>query len=176
MIKNNKGFMLIEAIVTSTMVLTILVALYTSFNKLYNNYRIKNTYYNIDASYATKEMINLTINTNTLNSFINEELENKAYGYFIKESSCFPETSTISSCQNLQKLYNINNVILLKYSIDDFNELKADETELNQTFYDYIDYLMNYYDLENLSTQYNYIVLTEIKDQDKYSYAAIRVR
>ena len=79
MIENNKGFMLLEAIVTSTVVLTTLIALYTSFSKLYNNYRTKNTYYNIDSVYATKEIINTIMTNNTLTAFINKKLTNGTY-------------------------------------------------------------------------------------------------
>ena len=46
--KNNKGFMLAEAIITSTIVLTTLVGLYANFMKLYNVYKIRDTYYDID--------------------------------------------------------------------------------------------------------------------------------
>ena len=70
MIKNNKGFMLIEAIITSTIVLTMLIALYTSYNKLYNNYKTKNTYYDLDSIYATKEIINLNLNNNNFTKYI----------------------------------------------------------------------------------------------------------
>ncbi len=37
MMKNNKGFMLVEVIVTSTIIVTAMIGLYTSFNKIYKN-------------------------------------------------------------------------------------------------------------------------------------------
>jgi len=42
MIKNNKGFMLAEVVIVSAVIMTCLVTLYTSFNKMYNLY--KDTY------------------------------------------------------------------------------------------------------------------------------------
>ena len=38
--KNNKGFMLAEAVITSTIVLTTLIGLYATFSRLYNLYNI----------------------------------------------------------------------------------------------------------------------------------------
>ena len=58
MLKSNKGFMLVEVVIVATVVLTTMTFLYTSINKLYNNYKVRNSYYNIDAMYATKEIIN----------------------------------------------------------------------------------------------------------------------
>ena len=40
--KNNKGFMLIEAIISGTIVLTSMVLLYSTFGRLYNLYQEKN--------------------------------------------------------------------------------------------------------------------------------------
>ena len=174
--KNNKGFMLIEVIITSTVVLTVLIGLYTSFSKTYNNYLTKNTYYNLDASYATKEIVTQAIASNTFSKFINENLEQNQYGYFIKNGQCNSEQITILDCKNIQKFYNINNVIVLENHLTSFNTLKSGETNLNQTFYDYIDYLINYYELKKEKGPYKYIVLTEITDKEYYYYAATRVR
>ena len=170
MIKNNKGFMLIEVIIVSTIVVTTLVALFTSFNKLYNNYNTKNSYYNIDAMYATREMLKSMIEDNTLNKLINDT---NSYDYIINNSVCNTNYSLLG-CQDLKDLYDINNMIFSKYDIDSLNALK--ETSLNETQKDYIDYLITYYDLENTTEGYNYIILTEIKDQDNYYYANIRTR
>ena len=57
---------------------------------------------------------------------------------------------------------------------DGFEE--TNETSINKTFYDYIDYLITYYNLENVTDEYNYIVLTEIKEGEKYYYANLRMR
>ena len=76
--RNNKGFMLVEVIVTSTIVVTTMILLYSSFNKLSNNYKTKNSYYNLDATYATKEMINSMLKSDDedINEFINDTIYN----------------------------------------------------------------------------------------------------
>ena len=57
--KNNKGFMLAEVVVTSTIILTALISFYTTFNNLYRRYEIHTKYYDIDGVYAIKELGNV---------------------------------------------------------------------------------------------------------------------
>ena len=171
--KNNKGFMLIEVIVTSTIVMTSMIALYTSFNKLQNNYRIKNTYYNLDAVYVTKELINSMIKNNQINEFIANTFNSKNYEYIIKNTNC-NNTFSLSNCEILKDTYKIKNVVFSLYDNNKLKEIKTTET-LNQTFYDYIDYIIDYYDIKE-SDEYNYIILTEIEDGDNQYYANLRIR
>jgi len=174
---NNKGFMLVEVIVTSAVVMTAMIGFYTSFNKLYNKFRIKNSYYNLDAKYATKEVINTMIESDTgnINRYIINKLQNNKYAYLIENSSCISDYTPLN-CEKIQKLYSTKNIIIVNYSKNNLNELKKDENNLNQTFKDYIDYLITYYNLENSIEDYDYIVLTEIKDGNNYYYANLRMR
>ena len=177
MIKNNKGFMLIEVIVTATIVITSMIALYIGFNKLYNSYRIKNSYYNIDAVYATRKMIDVMIKndnqSNGINSFINKIFPIKTYGYIIENSSCVDTDLVPFNCSAIQKLYDVNNMIFIEYDPETLKKLK--DEPLNQTFYDYIDYVINYYNIKK-NDDYTYIALTEIQDGDNYYYANLRMR
>ena len=174
--KNNKGFMLIEVIITSTIVLTTMILLYSSFNKLSNSYKIRNSYYNIDASYATKEMINSMLkdsnNNNNINQFINDTFYRKRYGYIIDNQECKLETD---SCDKLKTLYSIENMIFSEYDPESLKYLKENEL-INQTFKEYIEYIDNYYDIKNTKDNYEYIILTEVKENDKYYYASLRMR
>ena len=189
MLKNNKGFMLIEVIVTSTIVLTSMIALYTSFNKLYNNYNVKNSYYNIDATYATKLILNSMFESDENFGNINEiikyaDLNDKKYQYIIKNASCnkfeepeFERTTYYAppkTCEGIIGLYKINNILIVRYDKNILLELNND-LSLNQTFSDYINYLVTYYDIKN-SEQFSWIVLTELKEGENYYYANLRVR
>lgn len=177
--KNNKGFMLIEVIITSTIVITTMVTLYTSFNKLYNNYRTKNSYYNIDAVYATRDIINLMLNNDyNLSEFIYNTFPNNTYGFIIKKGICYlgDESTETTRCSDRQKYYKIQNMILSEYDSESLNNLKnTSSAQLNQTFKDYIDYLITYYDIKQ-TEEYSYIILTEIQDGDNYYYANLRMR
>ena len=178
MIKNNKGFMLVEVFVTSTIVVTTMIFLYSSFNKLSNNYKIKNSYYNLDATYATKEMINSMLKNEegNINEFINGTFYNNQYGYIIKKGgnviNC--EISNIS-CDNLKKLYSIENMIFSEYDSESLDNLKNNES-INQTFREYIEYLIKYYSIKNSEHDYSYIILTEVNENGNYYYASLRMR
>ena len=172
--KNNKGFMLIEVIVTSTIVMVSMIALYTTFNKIYNNYRIKNTYYNLDAVYITKEIINSMMENNKINEFIDNTFPTRDYGYYghiIENDSC--KEFSPDNCNKLQEYYQIKNVIFSLYDNTSLQKIK--EKTHNQTFYDYIDYVIGYYDIKE-NEEYNYIILTEIEDGDNHYYANLRLR
>lgn len=179
--RNNKGFMLVEVIITSTIVVTSMIALYTSFNRLYNNYRTRSNYYNLDTTYATKEMVNTIFasqnETRNINFFINNTFYNSEYGYLIKNAECSEEI-TLSSCETIKNLYKVENMIFVEYDLNSLNTLKSNVS--NQTFKDYIDYLINYYDIRtknnNVETEYNYIILTETMAEDNYYYANLRMR
>lgn len=174
MVKNNKGFMLIEVIITSTIVVTSLTFLYSSFSRLYNNFNIKNSYYHLDTAYATKEMTNSLIEYNLLNKIINNKLIDNTYSYIIENNNCLLDTSPLT-CSNIKKLYNIENFIITNYKLESLNKIK-ENTSLNKTFIDYIDYVITYYDLENEEDNYQYIILTESKEKDKYFYSNLRMR
>lgn len=177
MTKNNKGFMLIEVIVVSTIVLTSMITLYVSFNKLYNNYKIKNSYYNIDATYATKKTIDSMIREERLNNLTNKiKTDSFFYYYLIKENQCIEleDKYLPFNCGKTTNFYNVNNMIFVNYNLESLNKLIEKET-LNETFKDYIAYLIKYYNITD-NEEYNYIVITEVKQNNEYYYASLRVR
>lgn len=186
MLKNNKGFMLAEVVITSTIVLTGLIALYTSFNKLYKAYETRSTYYNIDGYYASSSIIKTLINNGELNNiFSNPDTglykEEKNYIFLVKNTSCI----NISDCDpidSLIKLYNINNVVIIEWTDTAITSIisKLEGTGINETFKDYLnDYVSKHYDFSN-SSEYNYLVITEYKKdnttKEEYNYSSIGLR
>lgn len=172
--RNNKGFMLVEVIITSTIVVTTMILLYSSFNKLSNNYKERNSYYNLDATYATKEMINSMLKSDdgNINEFINTVIPNSTYGHIINNTGCVVENNTVATCSALKALYSIENMIFSEYNSLD----KLKTNNLNQTFKEYIEYLDKYYDIKNTKDDYSYIVLTEVYENGNYYYASLRMR
>ena len=121
--------MLVEVIVTSTIVVTTMILLYSSFNKLSNNYKIRNSYYNLDATYATKEVINAMISKRygNINEFIDRVIPNSTYAYIIKEFQCVEKSNvgggeiiieTLKSCENIKELYSVQNMIFSEYDLE----------------------------------------------------------
>ena len=163
--KNNKGFMLVELIITSTVIVAALIGLYTSYSRIYSLYQEKNTYYNIDGVYATKEMINDLLETGNLNSLLNQ-LKGSNYIYIIDNKNYLEhENYNIgSACTPIKNLYHVNKMILVEYDKNTLNKLKNEP--INETFKEYIDYVIKYYGIKE-NDDYNYIVLTEIEIGNK---------
>lgn len=207
MVKNNKGFMLVEVIITSTVILTAMVGLYSSFNRLYHLYNTKSYYYSIDGVYATKEMLNDLMkkdfssnyedredtNEKNFNYFLNDIFYNAGTNKFLIQNKTCNNKIDGDFCQSLRNLYQVQNMILLEYDKCSFVFDEAHNTNYdcklpsnkfleikNQTFKEYIDYIVSYYDLTNTNNaeidKYSYIILTEIYDGEDYYYSNLRVR
>lgn len=167
--KNSKGFMLAEVIVTSVVIATAMVSLYSTFNKIYTLYNKNTSYYNIDGIYATKTTINYLLDNN-INKFINNLFESNQYKAIIDDTTCF-ENAII--CSKIKESYNVNKMFIAEYNKAVLEKIKNEE--INQTFKEYIDFIIGYYDLETSSAKYNYIILTEIKNNNNYYYANLRI-
>lgn len=115
--KNNKGFMLIELIITSTVVVTAMITLYASFNKIYSLYKTRNNYYSIDGTYAAKETVRFLMKDNIFADLINKKLGNENYTFLISNAKCnFNDGSNEQGkCETIRKFYNIKNMILAEY-------------------------------------------------------------
>lgn len=173
--KNKKGFMLAEAVVSATVIITSMVLLYSTFNRLYLLYSEKNSYYNIDAVYATKTMIN-SLMDNNFEKYINDIFVNSTHKVIIDDTTCNKNESGTNDplCTKIKDLYKVNRMIISEY---DKSTLETDLKTLpiNQSFKDYIDYVIGYYGVSNYDTKYSYIVLTEIKDGNDYYYANLGI-
>lgn len=154
--KNNRGFMLAEVVITSTVIITALVSLYTSFSKLYSQYNIRNSYFDIDGVYALNGMIDHLMDEegtiNTLFSNINDS-----------SSTTISCASEDYYCSKLQELYKINNLIVVKFNNQAIDNSK---TGKNKTFIDYLDYIKKYYNIGK-SDDYDYLFIVEYNCDDK---------
>lgn len=172
--KNNKGFMLAEVIITSVVILSAMVGLYSSFNRIYRNYQAKNNYYTLDGIYGTKEMM-MFLTKNNVNNFINENLYNANFYFIIKNKTSQSTNPTIKNFSTeLQNLYSIDNLVIAEYDKIVLENLKK-TSGMNQTFKDYIDYVIGHYNIESATLEgeqdnYHYIFLTEITDEESKNY------
>ena len=66
---DTKGFMLVEVIVVTVVVATIMVSLYVAFNRVYAAYDLKESYTNIDAVYGIKAVEDYFIDNMQFNNF-----------------------------------------------------------------------------------------------------------
>lgn len=181
MVKNNKGFMLAEVIIVSTVVITAMVSFYASFNKIYGNYKQKDFYYSINATYALRSYVNYLIESNELNDILRSNFENENLNQYAL--LCDGVSSSDGVCSELKNLYNVQNIYLVEYdkAIDLNNQVSGglknlrNSSDINATFGEYIDYLVEYYSID-ASEDYSFLFLIEILENDTYKYANLRLR
>lgn len=164
--------MLAEAIITSTIVLTTLVGLYANFMKLYNVYKIRDTYYDIDGVYAIKNAIDTMIDDGSLAGTL---ALNTNYKSIINNNICIVSNNNNNYCNFLKCTYSIKNMYVVKYDKDSIAELK--NQVLNQTFKDYLNYIEKYYNFNmDDDNKYSYLFVVEYQKNQKYYYSSLGVR
>lgn len=161
---NNKGFMLVEVIIVTVIVATIMTSLYVAFTRVYKVYDMKSKYSNIDGIYALNTIKNYYIESVTINKLINDstntfidlkdDLENsKSYCNVLNIDS-----ENINYCEKIDsviKKYNINKLYAIDInklynSRNNIDEL-LNEMNVSETFNDYIKYLIYTLDYNNYS-------------------------
>lgn len=183
--KNREGFMLAEAIITSVVIATAMIGLYTVFNRLYTSYKTRSTYYNVDAIYSAKATFDYVYDNN-INLFINNIFKVSNYRIIMDDNNCFynnqvyDKNTDLSNynnavvCQKIRNHYQVNKMLLISYDKTVLTR-EVMESNINQTFKDYIQYVTGYYDVADNDTRYSYLILTEIKDGDNYYYGHIGI-
>lgn len=167
--------MLAEAIITSTIVLTTLVGLYANFMKLYNVYKIRDTYYDIDGVYAIKNAIDAMIDDGSLAGTLALNTINTNSKSIINNNICIVSNNNNNYCNFLKGTYSIKNMYVVKYDKYSIAELK--NQVLNQTFKDYLNYIEKYYNFNmDDDNKYSYLFVVEYKKNDKYYYSSLGVR
>ena len=158
--KNNKGFMLAEVVITSTVVMTAMISLYFTFNKIYKRYNTLLTYKNIDGMYAIESMIDSMLEDGSINEVISNN-----NGTIIGNDSC---TDIIKEnyCNSLRETYNITNMIIVEKNKDKINGLSV----TNQTFKEYLTYLTKYYSFNDNDNKYLIILEYKIDNSNNNSY------
>lgn len=161
---NNNGFMLVEVVIVTVVVATIMVSLYVAFNRVYDAYDLKAKYTNIDALYAIR-----TIEDQLIDEMkFSEAFSGFTNGY--KEFTCdiYDSASTAKTyCKSVFERYKISDFYYVELETDDAsgNKVLPDLSSLsvNQTFKDYINYLNN---AVTFKADSNYVFLVET-----YEYA-----
>ena len=72
---NSKGFMMAELIVVSSIILVVMVAMFSSFNKVYSLYETRLNYNDITTLYRLGYYRDVIIENNKLEDVINESNE-----------------------------------------------------------------------------------------------------
>lgn len=156
----NKGFTLVEVVIVSVVIVTILVTLFIGLNRTSEAFATRNRYYDIDTLYIASNVNKLLIKEDSTNNFLSSD-----YSYL----------NDITRVQNLLSSYNYSaiNAYSVKYKSSSIVSLKGEVT--NQTFKDYLDYLSYHLDF---NSDYTYMIVTEVQkdNSDDCYYYALKVR
>lgn len=149
--KDNRGFMLAEVIIVSSIVVTVLVTMYTGLNKLFVKYDELSRYYNVDAIYMAKNVEDYLIDSYQMGSVIGNsssvgyvDIKNMQGINEIVGAECSSGSTAGTTC--VSKLYFIGNYE--KAFDDNLNSLKGSD---DKYFADYVDYVKN-----DIKTKYGY--------------------
>ena len=172
---NNKGFMLAEVVIVSTVMVTTLVGLYSGFSNTYKAYEVKMKYYDVDVIYALKNLENILIDNMLLNGYINNTSTNDYYK--IEQGS-----DSDSVIYKFYETYNMNSVYLVKYDETTIKEGKFYNSITDDEFKEYLKfYVESIYDRNEdksltdafESDVYKYVLIATTKDG---TYGALRIK
>ena len=132
--------MLAEVIIVSSIVVTVLVTMYTGLNKLFVKYDELSRYYNVDAIYMAKNVEDYLIDSYQMGSVIGNS---SSVGYVdLRDGVYFNNAENLIS-NNVVKLYFIGDYG--EYG-DGYDKVKNLSTS-DKYFDDYVDYVKN--DIKN---------------------------
>lgn len=151
------GFMLVEVVVVSAVISTVLVTMFIAINRVSSAYSTRDSYNSVDALYlAMAENDILRENTG-----LSDLICNKSNAREITDSSLKGAYNSIGSINLYYSPYDSGKVLSLKNN-------KA-------TFDGFIDYIDNKLDYSN--TNYNYLIIAELcKTEDDCYYYALKLK
>jgi hypothetical protein len=144
--RDNRGFMLAEVIIVSSIIVTVLVTMYTGLNKLFVKYDELSRYYNVDAIYLAKNVEDYLIDSYTMGSVIAASSSTGYEDIKIMEGISEivgAECGSTAGTTCVSKLYFIGNYGNNGDGYDKVKELNTGD----KYFADYVDYVKN--DIKN---------------------------
>ena len=168
---NNKGFMLAEVVIVSTLLLTTMVGLYSGFSNTYKAYEIRNTYYDAKNVYDRKNLENFFFFFFLLNQLVS----NNSFSYTKINNDTFNDNYYRAFLDKFVTTYKIKDIYLAKYDETVINNLaNSYDEEFEEYLLFYIDtvkesssnYLFN-------SSDYSYVLFAVSQDN---TYASLRIR
>lgn len=147
--------MLLEVIITSVVIITLLITVYICLNRVSSGYDKRSSYYDLDCLYLSSTVSDI---------ILNEKEDSFFSGYKVIDN--------IDGIKNSYSKYDVN-VYYIEYKKEYINKLK--ELNNKSSFSDYIDYLNNSLDYDS---EYSYIIISEMcekEDKNKCNYYGLKV-
>ena len=157
--KNNQGFMLIEALIMSMVIIGVLVFMYIMFQNISNSYDKSFQYNTVTGLYIANEIRDYLYDNNLDDLKLSVESSDSKYQKISCSSS---DTTWTEFCSRA----NIKIVLITDESLSGLKGKRVNDSALSQTMYDFINYLK----VDNKS---GYRILVEFKDN---TYASLNIR
>ena len=161
---NNKGFMMAELMIASVLLVSTIVGLYAGFNKMYSNYKVRDSYDKAEVLYGAKVIKDFLIDQYKMNVLI------KNTNSYLDITSC----NDVFTCDNaetsyyndVKEAYNISSLYFSKYDISDIN-FNLD----NEFIKDYVAYLKKDVTMSSGLYKDGYRIIVETNDKNYASLA-----
>lgn len=154
---NRKGFMMVEVIITSSVVAVVLITLYIGISRINNAYNKRNKYYDLDSQQVAMEINNL---------LRRNDIDINGYNNYKVLYNEINDLTQIYSNQFETKVQ----AYLIKNS-QGLNTLKSNIAS-NITFTDYLEYYTDKYNIDD----YTYFIVVQLQKQDNYYYYTLKVK
>ena len=133
MIKNNKGFVITEVLILSTVIMGVLVFMYTQFKAINRGYQYSFKYDTPQGLYLANNIINY-INDGNYDKLV-ELLNNTPKGYLDITECNIDNSNLISYCNSLFQKSDIEKIIFTK---EDLKDIKRNIIDFDNDFKEYI--------------------------------------
>ena len=139
--KNNKGFMIIEILIVSTVVIGVLVFMYAQFKNLNTSFNQTTKYNTVQSIYKTNEIKKLIENDATL---IMIEQLSKSQTKYLDITSCSIENyNSVSFCKLLYEKLGVDSILLLTEDVTEVTSTSM--TNLSQGMKNFLNYIKKNY-------------------------------
>ena len=154
------GFMLVEVVVVSAVIATVLVTMFIAINRVSSAYSTRDSYNSVDALYLAMAVNDILRENNGLSDLVCNKRNAKEIPY-----------SNFESLKEAYKDIGSINLYYSPYDRDKVLSLKKNKA----TFDGFIDYISNKLDYSN--TNYNYLIISELcKTEDDCYYYALKLK
>lgn len=157
--KNSKGFMLLETLIVSTIILSTLIFLFVQFTNIKSSYEISFKYNTVPGIYLAKELSDFLVE-NEVESFLSNELSKNAEGgngYILIDSASQFNNIDSTLYKRMLNDMDIKHVIYTTDSMDQLktylNSDKRDSTVFTESFKEFI------FSLKSTNTSNNRLVI-----------------
>ncbi len=139
--KNQKGFLLIEAIVVITFIFGILFFLFIQFNSLFHHFNKSFNYNTVEGVYRVKELRRFLLNTD----FSDLIYELQGDSIFIEFSNC-SFSNVVNYCQDIMLELDVKNAYMVDEDITGFQTYVKSTKAFGhlESYLDYIQYQRDY--------------------------------